>query len=379
MSRVWSPLPLVERYLLRELLSPFWFGVGLFTCLALAIDSLFELIRAMGSGKLVLFQALQVLLYKFPGFLALGLPMGTLLAALLTYGELNGRSELIALRSLGLRPQRLLGAVLLLGLFASGLTFSLNNFVVPHAAPRALELLEGAGLRASANFQEKNIIYPEYKTQNLPQGGSREILKMLFYAERFDGRTMYNLTIFDRSQREESLIINAQQGYWDEALQRWQLQKGSLYQVTATGVYGGIQQFQNQSFALPKTPLELATTCQEFQEMSFWKTRRCLRDLALSRKDKRIRRLEVYFQERFAFPLVCVLFGLLGGLLGMQPTHQGRALGFSLCIILIVAYYIFSFLSSSLGIAGTWQPWFAAWLPNLVMLGAGGLVLGRLR
>ena len=69
---------------------------------------------------------------------------------------------------------------------------------------------------------------------------------------------------------------------------------------------------------------------------------------------KEARRLRVRIQEKFAFPAICLVFGLIGSSLGVRPNSRtSRSQGFGISVLLIFAYYLMSFIFSSLGITGT--------------------------
>ena len=74
-------------------------------------------------------------------------------------------------------------------------------------------------------------------------------------------------------------------------------------------------------------------------------------------------------------PFVCLIFGLVGASIGVKPQNTNRATSFGVCVGLIFGYYILAFMSTSLGIWGILTPFLGAWLPNIVGLGAGGLLL----
>ena len=115
-------LSVVDRYLFLELLSPFLFGMGIFTSLGLSIGTLFDLVRRVTESGLVLTVAFQILLLKIPGFLSLAFPMAILLAALMAYSRLSSDSEIIALRSLGIGIYRLVVPVVIFGFIVTGLS-----------------------------------------------------------------------------------------------------------------------------------------------------------------------------------------------------------------------------------------------------------------
>ena len=75
-------------------------------------------------------------------------------------------------------------------------------------------------------------------------------------------------------------------------------------------------------------------------------------------------------------PRSCFLTTTFGATLGAQPSYRtSRSFAFVLTLGIIVVYYVISFSFSSLGVKGTLSPLAAAWLPVLISLGAGGLLL----
>jgi lipopolysaccharide export system permease protein len=124
-------LPLIDRWLLNELVGPLIFGIAAFTAVSLSVGVVFELVRRIAESGLPIGAALQVLLLRLPGFLVLAFPMATLMATLLAYSRLSGSSELTALRSLGVRTWRIVVPALVLSLFMSALTFCFNDLIVP--------------------------------------------------------------------------------------------------------------------------------------------------------------------------------------------------------------------------------------------------------
>jgi lipopolysaccharide export system permease protein len=61
--------------------------------------------------------------------------------------------------------------------------------------------------------------------------------------------------------------------------------------------------------------------------------------------------------------------------LGTRPQRTGKATSFGISIVLIFGYYLFGFITDALGLSGILSPFVAAWLPNLLGLGAGGWLL----
>ena len=127
----WNRIPLMDRWLVKELLGPLLFGIAAFTAVSLSVGVVFELVRRVAESGLPLLAAMQVLLLRLPGFLVLAFPMATLMATLLAYSSLSGNSELTALRSVGVSTSRMVLPALVLSLLMSLLTFLFNDLIVP--------------------------------------------------------------------------------------------------------------------------------------------------------------------------------------------------------------------------------------------------------
>jgi len=99
-SKQWLFIPLLDRWLFLELLTPLLFSIASFTVFSLSLGVVFELVRKIVEIGLPISDALNILILKLPGFIVISFPMATLLTTLLTYGSLNERSEIKALKSI---------------------------------------------------------------------------------------------------------------------------------------------------------------------------------------------------------------------------------------------------------------------------------------
>lgn len=366
---------LMNRYLIAELIAPFLFGMGLFTSLGLSIGILFELVRKMTESGLAPTVAFQILLLKMPEFIVLAFPMSMLLATLMAYSRLSADSELIALRSIGVSIYRLIIPAIILSIIITGVTFFFNNFIAPMSSYQAGVTLEKALSAERPDFKENNIIYPEYKKVERPDGRKETVLNRLFYAEEFNGRNMINLTILDRSQEGVNQILTAQTASWNFQDNVWDFFNGTIYIIDTNGSYRNIIRFEHQQLAIPRAPLDLAQRRRGYNEMNLVEAREYLQILRLSGDEQKVRKLKVRIHEKIALPFVCIVFAIIGSVVGLQPNHTNRATSFGICVVLIFSYYLFSFFSSSLGIWGVLSPVMAAWLPNFFGFVAGTYLL----
>jgi lipopolysaccharide export system permease protein len=367
----------MDRYLISELLPPFFFGVGVFSSLGVAIGTMFDLVRKVSESGLPLTLAMKILLLKLPFFIVLAFPMSMLLCTLLTYSRLSSDSELIALRSCGVSIYRLVLPAIVMGAVVTGITFFFNELVVPAANYEASVTLDRAVKKKTVFFQENNIIYPEFGKVRRESGAKEEVLLRLFYAEKFDGQRMKGLTILDRSQPDVNQILVAESATWDTETNVWNFFNGTIYMVAPDGSYRNILKFEKQQLNLPRAPLDMASQTRDYDEMNIAESQEYLKLLRQSGKDKKIRKLIIRIQQKYSLPFACLAFGLVGAALGTKPQRTSKATGFGICVVLVFSYYLLMSIGDALGLSGVLSPVMAGWLPTLCGLAMGIVVLVR--
>lgn len=365
----WSGINIMDRYIAKELTLPFLFGVGAFSSIGISIGALFELIRRITESGLAITLAVQIFMLKLPEFIVLAFPMSTLLATMMTYSRLSSDSELIALRGCGVSIRRIIAPAVVLSLLITGLTFVFNELITPAANYRAAVTLERALNSERPPFQERNIFYQEF--QEARDDPAAKELKRQFYARRFDGETMYGLTILDFSQEGLNQVVSAESANWDFGSNTWNFYNGTIYVVSPDGSYRNIVTFESQQLKLPQTPFDLASRTKSDTEMNIAEATQQLELVRQSGDDKMIRRWQTRIQQKYALPFVCVVFGLVGASIGVLPQRTSRATSFGISIVIIFGYYLLAFITNAMGEVGILSPFMAAWLPTLLGLVAG--------
>lgn len=371
-------LLIMDRYITTELIPPFLFGVGAFASVGVAIGSLFDLMRKVTEAGLPLAIALKVFLLQIPYFISYAFPMAVLLAALITYSRLASDSELIALRSCGLSIYRLVLPAIILSFVVTGITFVFNEQIVPAANYEAALTLDRALKKKAPSFQQSNIVYPEYRTVSQPDGSQTDVLTRIFYADQFDGQQMKGLTILDLSRAGLNQIIVANAAVWNSVQSTWDFFNGTIYIVAPDSSYREIVRFEHQQLHLPQAPLELVEQqSRDYNQMNISQSLAQLKILRISGNEQKIRKLLIRIQQKIAIPFACVVFCLVGAVLGTRPQRTSKATGFGVSVLVILAYYVLMTVGDALGLSGILLPWMAAWLPNVFGFSAGGWLLVR--
>ena len=123
--------------------------------------------------------------------------------------------------------------------------------------------------------------------------------------------------------------------------------------------------------------MELAKVPKDANEMTLNQAIKAEKIYKKTGNLKELRKIKVRIQEKFTLPFACLVFGLIGSSLGSRSNlRSSKSQGFGLSVILILIYYVMSFIFSSFGVKGILYPILAAWLPVLMSL-AGGIYLLR--
>jgi len=377
----WYLLPLIDRWLLGQIIPPLIFAISAFTVISLSVGVMFDLIRKIVEFGLPLFLAIKVLFFSLPSFLVLSFPMAVLLSTLLAYGKLSSNSELLALKSLGVKTSRIIAPAIALSIFMTGLTFYFNDNLVPESNKLAETTLRaGIGSAFDGEQGKRNIMFSRYGSRIIASTKkptkNNTHLTHIFYASWYKNNIMEGVTVLDFSREDLQQILKAKTGIFDKKKSSWIFSDGSIVSIDLNGQTTNIQ-FKEYTYPFVEGPMELAKVPKDANEMTLKQAIQAEKIYKKTGNLKEIRRIKVRIQEKFTLPFACLVFGLIGSSLGSKSNlRSSKSQGFGLSVILILIYYVMSFIFSSFGVKGILPPVFAAWLPVLISLG-GGIYLLR--
>jgi lipopolysaccharide export system permease protein len=191
---------ILERYVLREHILPFFLGFSVVT-LVIVLDFIFDylnLIVAKGVPPLVV---LRLFLLALGWITVLSFPCGVLVACLMTFGRMSQDNEITALRASGVPVTRIFvpvrvaaaGLGVLLGLF--------NNYVLPETNHAFATLNLAISRKAPTAFIKAGVFLDDYPDMSILVGA-------------VDDRkgTIQDVTIYDFSQGDVPVTILAKHG-----------------------------------------------------------------------------------------------------------------------------------------------------------------------
>jgi len=352
-------------YILKEIFPIFLIGLMTFTFILL-MDKILKLIELIVTRGVSLSQILMLLLFISPSFLIFTIPMAFLLGLLLSFGRLSGDSEITAFKASGISLYQLYLPVLL---FSVG-TYLLTTFLVIYGLPWG-----NRGFKATLYLMAQSKADIEIKERVFNDVFDGFVL----YVDKvpIQGKKMEGILIYDERDKEKVNTIFAKEGFIvsnpksQEVILR--LLNGDIHRFEPrTNIY---QKMQFDTFDLM---LELAKTISakgkklRDHEMSIDDIKGRIEKRRASGADTTEQEVELH--KRYAIPFSCLVFGLLGVPLGIQPHRSGRSYGFVLSILILLAYYVSLTASEIIAIKKTIPPFLAGWAPN-ILFGVFGIYL----
>ncbi len=374
-------IPIIDRWIIFKLIPVMFFSISAFTMISLSVGVMFDLIRKVVEFGLPIVVALKIFFLSLPSFLVIAFPMSVMLSCLLTYGNLSSNSEILALKSLGVNNFRIVLPSLLLAIFMTFLTFVFNDNLVPISNRLSTDIMQNSlGKSMSTEKGRYNISFLKFgsiidnSTNNPIDDASH--LTHIFFSRKFLKKTMYDVTIVDLSRNGLKTLITANNAVFDDQNSIWRFSKGKFITSNDNGEVISSVVFDVYNYIFDNGPYKLAAIPKDANNMSISDTKKAQKMYELAGNLKESRRMKVRINEKITLPISCIIFALIGSSLGIkQNIRSSKSQGFGLSIILIFAYYFLCFVFSSLGIKGILAPYLAAWIPVLISLSAGILLI----
>lgn len=354
-------LKIIDRYILKEIINPFLFGIAAFTSIFVGTDLLFRVARMITDWGVSFGDAVRVFILSLPEIIVLTFPMSMLLATLLAFGRLSGDSEVIAFKAGGWSFVRMVIPVLIVALLLSFLTVAINETIVPRAQQRVEAMVWEFRHGEKLPKTQKHIYLS-------PLDRKTGKVDFLFYAYQFDGEKliMDDVTYQDFEDGHLTRVIRAEEAVWRDG--GWEFRNGSIYDLLKEGEVSTMQ-FERyfdryQVLGLRRTPREISSSQKDPKKMSYSELKNLI---ALKREEGRgVDDLLVILHQRFSIPFACFIFALIGAPAGMKSNRTGSSIGLGLSIVIIFIYYLFLTFGSALGQDGIIPPVLGAWIQNIV-------------
>jgi lipopolysaccharide export system permease protein len=314
-----------------------------------------------------LFIVLELVGLYLPPMVVLTFPMAIMFAVILAFVRLSEGSEAVALFAAGVSFSRLLVAPAVLGLVVTILGLYVNNTAVP-AANRRIENLR-ANLDKEVGETTRPCLFP-------PHYQDRNLLAVAACAGGYDlaEKALKKVTIVELNPDTGVPVatIHGESATWNGGT-NWVLNDVVLDRSDPTG-REHMHLHSAAATDITVTPANAEFLQRDPDSLSF---RELDRQITAMKKAgmgdvQEVRDAEVDLWGKLALPCSCVIFALVGAPLGLRTQRgSGRNMALLMGVGIILFYYALYKYMEILGGSGHFSPALAAFIPNLV-----GIVLG---
>ena len=361
-------MSIIDRYIGREILLPFFY-VLVVLIFILLMGQLFKIVNMVVSEGVRIWDVVRLVSAMIPQILTMALPISFFFAVLVGLGRMVGDGEVVALKAAGVSPYAMLKPVLQLAVVCTLASLLVSAWLAPWGMRQVRQVTFDI-------LQEKVTLALRSQALNLAFPGMAIYMGGI---DRENGRVK-DVFIEDHRHGEHPQTITAIKGVIvgdrDSSTLLLQLEEGTIHEYDPQE-----ESYRVTDFSQYRINFDISALLGEEGHVKLKNkaltNSALLRKIALKkRQGENSARVQATLYERFAQPFSCLAFALLGLALALVPVRSGaRFQGFVFGLIFLLAYYLMGMVSEYLA---EWQPSLILlffWLPNLIFLLLGALLL----
>ena len=325
-------LKLLDRYIFSQVFLTCFACILIFMIIWIMPEILLKTVQRVINGTYTLEMGLSILLFELPKVLNIALPVGMLLGTILTFDKLSKDSEVTIFRSSGIPFFRIIASVIVLSVFATGFTFVVGSKFLPYSANKLKDIKGDVRssqfvfpVKKNDDSMEKILIVSNFDDNNI-----RDVIVLNFYDEYETGSSLLS-----------SILVSDYVKYDHKT---WTINNAKKYKISEEGIFNQVGDVSD----LPILDGASAQNAYKLMKYSIYRDREMtnsqiaeyIKLLKKERMDDEYRfMLNKYFQ-RFVHSAMCIIFAILGSLLGISRPREQKFIGMLIAVCVIFAYYI---------------------------------------
>ena len=350
---------IIDRYIFKELFKLFIISTGALTTILYLDKFLFMAQMILNRGVSVI-EMILMMAYMSPAFLALTIPMGVLLASVITFNQFSANNEWVAMKTCNWSFLELMKPVACFAILAYILANSIMFWGLPWGN-NSYKVLIYDIIKNRANIDIKpNIFNRDFK--NL----------ILLVKDRDQNSSLKSVLIAKNNGIDPPQIITSEEGIISsnpEILKiQLKLRKGTIHELSKErGNYKTLNfDRYNILLSLPESERLEQKALVSHRELSLEK----LKEKIIDRRKKGLPTSgqEVEISKKFSLPFACLLFAFFGAPLGIKSSRSGKTGSFGIAVLVILLYYIAFIMTQNLGSVGQIHSYTSVWIPNFFLL-----------
>ncbi len=309
----------------------------------------------------------EVFLVYYPNYIPeiikLTTPLAVFMSCVYLTGRLAQQLQLAALQTSGVSLQRLLVPFLTVGILITGVTFWFNGYVVPKTNAVRLSF-EEQYLKDAPRQIDSNDIHR--------QEAPGTVVTVAFFERRSQVGHRVSLQRYSNSKRLVERI-DAVRMQWIDSLNVWRFQSATRRTFADDGTETkAIVPVLDTTLTV--YPRDFARTEKDVEAMTIPVAASYIESLERTGADN-LGRARVEYYSKLSYPFASLILVLIGVPLAAVRRRGGQAVQIAIGLTTAFIYLVLIKFTEPFGYTETLSPIVASWLPHVVFLVVGVLVL----
>jgi len=332
---------IIRRYILRYLAS-------VFLASSLVLYAVMFIVEWIRIGRFVSISDIEVFFFVMVPMAVFVLPMALLFSILLVLEKLSTESEIIAMKACGVRNRTLSLPVMVISVLCMAAHMAVATYLGPMSIKKIeTKLIEKAPEKIYAFLKEREF--------------DDTFKGIILYIETVNQVAKRLNNVFIETTGKDSSIITAETGTIDVTSSgiMMRLTDGSMFMSTDAAMR--YITFDEYLFTI-EANLGRELSIRAYESATQPELKEMIRQYPEPRWVKE-------YYNRFSFPVLNVILGLIGISFGIQRPRSPKYTGFIVGIFTILGYYLAYIFADRLVRAELLAPLVGAWMPNLLFCG----------
>ncbi len=324
---------LLDKYIFSQVFITCFACIVIFMIVWIMPEIFLKTVQKTINGKYTIEMAASILLFELPKVLNIAMPVGMLLGSILTFEKLSKDFEITVMRGSGFPFFRIIASVIILSVFAMGFTFIVGSKFLPYSANKLKDIKEDNGV--------SQFVFP-VKREN---GAIDKILIIPTYEENFI-KDVIVLDFYDHEvEKGSSLLSNIIiSDYVKYNHNDWTINSAKKYLISKEGIFKEIEEIKDVKILEGRSAVNayklMKYSVHRDRELTNPQISEYIKLLKQEKMDDEYRFMLNKYIQRFIHSFMCVLFAILGCILGFSKPREQRFIGMLIAVGVIFGYYI---------------------------------------
>ncbi len=329
-------IKLLDKYIFKQVFVACFACVFVFMLIWIMPETFLKTVSRTLSGVYTIETAVNIILFELPKVLNIALPVGMLLGTIITFDKLSKNFEITVLRGCGFSFFRIIASVIILSIFATIGTFFVSSKLLPYTTAK---LSHFRGDEKSSQFV-------------FPVKNNDDSMNKILIVSNFDKNNIRNvivLNFYDNSEKGSSILSGILvSDFVKFQNNEWIINSGKKYLISEEGIFKDILPIENYSI------LQGQRAINAFKLMNYSVNPDSNRDRELTnsqlyeyisllkseKMDDEYRYMLNKYIQRYTHAFMCIIFTILGCLLGFSRPREQKFVGMLIAVCIIFGYYI---------------------------------------